>query len=59
MKMGKGYTKKELIPIRNTIIITINELAGFLNLVRLGAESYIYAHMFELAKKIIEKYKKV
>ena len=55
-KMSR-YTKKDLVPIRYKLIITRDELWGFLNLVRMNADSYDPGSLTKLANDIIEKYK--
>ena len=56
---GKGYTKKDLVPIRYKLIITRDELWGLLNLVKMSAKHYDFVGLDKLTKDFIKKYKEV
>ena len=56
---GKGYTKKDLVPIRYKLIISRNELIGILNVIKVSAEegNIDYLGLIGLVDDIIKKYK--
>ena len=53
----KRYTEKDLTPIIHNLRITRDELWGYLNLVRMNAESYDPVSLTKLAGEILKKYK--